>query len=63
MPYKPREVDLNNKILAFQNTNFKMDDLRKDKIEHYKCDMKIVNIEKLKDRIYEIKYECQDING
>jgi hypothetical protein len=56
VPYKPREIDLNNKILAFQNTNFKMDDLRKDKIEHYKCQMKIVNIEKVKDRIYEIKY-------
>lgn len=25
--------------------------------------MKIVNIEKVKDRIYEVKYECQDING
>lgn len=25
--------------------------------------MRIVNIEKAKERIYEVKYECQDING
>jgi|688.fasta_scaffold204542_2 hypothetical protein len=33
-----------------------MDDIRKDKIEHYKCEMRIVNMEKIKDRIYLAKY-------
>jgi hypothetical protein len=62
-PCKLNEKELNNRILAFQNTTFVMDDLRKDKIEHYKSEMRVVNIDKIKDRIYEIKYECRDING
>lgn len=31
-----KEPDFNLRKLTFQNTTFKMDDLRKDKIEHYK---------------------------
>lgn len=63
IPCKIKEAELTKKIQAFQNTTFKMDDIRKDKFQHYKCDMRIVNLEKVKDRIYEIKYECKDING
>lgn len=56
IPCKLKQADLTNKMHEFQNTAFKMDDIRKDKIEHYKCEMRIVNMEKIKDRIYLAKY-------
>lgn len=62
-PCKLKEKDINNRILAFQNSNFKIDDLRKDKIEHFKTEVRLVNLQKVKDNLYEVKFECRDING
>lgn len=34
-----------------------------DPLLNFKTDMTLSKIQKVKDRIYQIKYECKDING
>lgn len=62
-PCKLKDKVLKERILAFQNSNFKIDDLRRDKIEHYKTEVRLVNLQNVKDNLYEVKFDCRDING
>lgn len=62
-PCRLKEKELTSRALAFQNSSFKIDDLRRDKIEHFKTEVRLVNLQRVRENLYEAKFDCRDING